>query len=248
MAKKKSRKKRAVAPGVDPNERRRERLEARRRERAEAIARARRAQSRERFVRFLLLGALLAGAVWFFFLRGRLPDEIGGHTLIKRSTAGANQHTDQPVEYDIVPPVSGEHATNPAQCGIHATVIPNENFVHTLEHGAVALVYRPDIPEEDIRALEEIAGDFDSHTVAAPNPEMDDPITIAAWAHLMRLDEVDEDAIREFIEVFRQGGASPEAGQECPNSVEQPFQAEPSPSPTGATGDGGEEKDGKGDG
>lgn len=229
MAKKKRRK---AAPDVDPNERRRERLEARRRQKAEAEAARRRAAQRERLVRMVLMLGLLAGAIWFFFLRGALPSEIGGHEIEDLSVAGANQHSTTLPDYPSDPPVSGEHAPNPYACGIHSQAIPDGGFVHTLEHGAVAIVYQPTLDAGEIERIESIVASYDSHVLSAPNEQMDSPIAVAAWAHLMRLDELDEDAIREFIDVFSQGGDAPEANQDCPNTSDVPFNPNATPRPT----------------
>jgi uncharacterized protein DUF3105 len=236
MAKKKGRRRRTGSPGAtveDPNAKRRERLEERRRQREQEIARARRVQQRERFVRLALIGAFLAAAAWFFFIRNQTPDQILGHSIETVSFAGSGQHTDATVDYPTVPPLSGEHAPNPAPCGIHGQMIPNEQFVHTLEHGAVAIVYRPDLPPEDIARIEAIVKDYEDHVVSAPNEELTDPpIAVAAWGHVMRLNEVDEPAIREFIDTFRGGGGdAPEANQDCPNEVDQPFAPQPTPVP-----------------
>lgn len=245
MGKKRSRSKRRGQAGVDPTEKRRERLEARRQAKVEALAAQRRTQIRERIVRYLMIAGLVAVVFWFMFLRGRAPDEIAGHPLEHFSTSGANQHVASTVDYDSSPPVSGPHATQPASCGVYAQSIPNENMVHTLEHGAVGLLYKPASPPgggdeadpdglstEDIGRLEAIVGEYESHVFSAPFRDMDNPITVAAWAHMMRLDEIDEDAITEFIAFFRQGGDSPEPNQLCPLDRDQPYgQFTPQPLP-----------------
>ncbi|HVF53441.1 MAG TPA: DUF3105 domain-containing protein [Actinomycetota bacterium] len=222
MAKKKAAKKNRP-PDYDPNEKRRQRLEARRQEKAAALAAQRRAQQRERVVRWILLAGFAAALVWFFFIRGALPSEIAGHEIQKFSTAGGGQHASGEIQYDTVPPVSGEHAPQPGACGVLATKVPDPVFVHNLEHGTVALVYQPTLDPEQIGVLESIVTANDSHVLSAPNPALESPIAVAAWGHLMELDEVDRPAIEEFIEVFAAGGVAPEANQECPNTAEQPF-------------------------
>lgn len=229
MAKKK--RKRQSQAGVDPNERRRERLEARRQAKAEAEAAARRAEARSRIVRYLAYAALAAIVIWFFFLRGATPDEIDGHPISKFSESGTGQHVSGTVNYETTPPVSGEHAQGAAPCGIHGQPIPNENLVHSFEHGAVALLYdAAQVEPGVIEQMETIAGDFESHVLSAPYPEMDNPIVVASWGEKMNLDSFDGPAIREYIEVFRERG--PES-QDCDASADQPFQPAPSPTTEG---------------
>ena len=216
--------------GAEKQEQRQKRLEEKRAARAEALERQRKQERRERMVRVMLFGLLAVGIVWFFFLRTKAPTEIGGHELLSSSQAGEGVHTDDPVNYDTVPAVAGAHSAQSAPCGIHDTEIPPELSVHTLEHGAIGLLYKPDLPIDQVRSLEEIAGGYESHTFSAPLADMDPPIAIVSWGFRMPLDEVDEPAIKEFIDEFRQKG--PEE-QDCPNDSASPFQEGSTGTPSG---------------
>lgn len=253
--KKKKRKPRARAqsaarrPGVtpaaeverpDPNEKKRERIEARREEKARALAAQRRNDVRYRLIRFVVIFAAAAVFVWFFFLRNQLPGAIAGHDIEDFRTftaeSNANQlHTDQPVQYESNPPVSGPHDALPAECGVHATPIPNEKMVHNLEHGSVGILYQPTLDPAVIKSIEALVSTYDTHTFSMPYPDMDDPITVVAWAHLMRLGTFDQDATKEFIDVFREGADSPEDSP-CDNASDDAFDpnasATPIPTPT----------------
>jgi hypothetical protein len=219
-------------PDFDPNQRKRERIEARRQAKAEAMERQRKAARRERIVRRIGIVVVLLLAL-LLFMRGGAPDAIAGHEIEHYSTSNGNPaHVDFDVTYDSSPPVSGQHRPQAAPCGIHGAPIEDELFVHTLEHGVVAVLYDPTLPVDEIRRIEKIVGSFPSYTLSAPYAgEMKTPIAVVTWAHIMRLDEVDERAIREFIDVFRQGGDAPEAGDiPCPNDADDEFQpATPAP-------------------
>ncbi|HYO61539.1 MAG TPA: DUF3105 domain-containing protein [Actinomycetota bacterium] len=224
--------------GFDPNQRKRERIEARRQAKAEALERRRKQERRERIVRRVGIVAVAVFAVWFFFIRGGVPDAIAGHEIEHYSTsAGDPTHVDTTVDYDMSPPVSGAHAGAPANCGTYGSPVPNENLVHSLEHGAVAILYEPTISEQEVRQIEELVQSFESHTISAPyEGEMETPIAVVAWANAMRLNAFDEAAAREFIDVFREGGQAPEAFQPCPNDADDDFDPPESPAPGESSG------------
>lgn len=247
MAKKKRKKQRPE--GYDPNEARRQRLEARRQAKAEAMAARRRQQLRERAIRWVVIAGIAIFSVWFLFFRGQAPDAIAGHEVEHLSLSGGGEHTETAVGYDTSPPVSGPHSQRAAPCGTHGGPLANENLVHTLEHGAVGIVYSPQAAPEEIEEIEALVRSYDSHTFSAPFLDMKTPIAVLAWGHMMRLEEWDEAAAREFIDFFRQGGDSPEAFQDCPNVTRETSTATPTPMPTPSLtdvggGDGG--KDGGG--
>lgn len=219
--------------GFDPNQRKRERIEQRRQAKAEALERQRKAQRRERIVRRTGILVLALFVFWFLFLRGGVPDAIAGHEVEHYSTSAGNPpHLEGDLNYTMSPPVSGQHNQSIAFCGTHGAPIEDEVFVHVMEHGAVAVLYEPTLPVRQIRQIEELVAEFDSHTVSAPyEGEMDTPIAVTAWANIMRLPQFDGEAIREFIDAFRAGGQAPEAYQECDNEADDDFEPAQSPAP-----------------
>jgi hypothetical protein len=227
----KKKKKRPPASGVDPNERRRQRLEARRQAKAEALKAQQRAQLRERILRYVLIAGLVVIAFWFFFLRGQVPDAIAGHEVEHFSISGANDHTETDVAYDTNPPLSGAHSQRAVGCGVYSDPIQDENQVHTLEHGAVGLLYQPTLEESQIEIIEGIVQERDSHVFSAPDDDMKTPVAVTAWGNMMKLEEVDRAAIAEFIDFFAENADAPEGSQPCPTSEDSSFLDRPSPSP-----------------
>jgi hypothetical protein len=62
---------------------------------------------------------------------------------------------------------------------------PPANVVHSLEHGRLAIQYRPDLPE---RAQLELIGLFDTMyggTLLFPNPEMPYLVAATTWTNLL---------------------------------------------------------------
>jgi hypothetical protein len=229
MAKKKTKKRRGAGPGVDPNQARRERLEARRRAKAEELERRRKAERREKLIRRGIMLLIAAGLVWFIFLRTQRPGSIDGHDLelLSESIQG-RQHVTGTVQYDSTPPVSGPHAASPIpSCGTYGDQIPNEQFVHVLEHGTIGIHYDPEkVKLPDVRRIEDLVADYDSHVLSMPYAGMETPITVTSWGELMRLDSLDVGAMREYIDAFREKG--PEK-IDCPADVDDEFRPEPAP-------------------
>ncbi|MGI8407381.1 MAG: DUF3105 domain-containing protein, partial [Actinomycetota bacterium] len=218
--------------GLDPQEARRQRLEARRVAKEQALAEKRRRERRARLIRLVALAALGLTIFWFVFLRGRGPSEIDGNPIETLSTAGSGLHTGQDVSYESAPPVSGEHRPGAPGCGTYAQQLEDELQVHALEHGATGIQYAPDLDAEQIEAIEKFAGDYEKDVFSAPYEGMQTPVTVTSWGKKMQLDSFDEDTAREYVDTFAGGG--PEgATNDCDNTESATFTpaGEVSPSP-----------------
>ena len=62
-------------------------------------------------------------------------------------------HVTTAVSYEQTPPAGGEHAPVWLNCGTYVKPVPNENAVHAMEHGAVWVTYRPDLPAAQVEQL-----------------------------------------------------------------------------------------------
>lgn len=111
--------------------------------------------------------------------------------------------------YNSNPPTGGWHYSVTAQTGIYDIEIPDENIIHNLEHSHIWISYKPDLSSDQVEMLADIAKDYGSRIVMAPRSANDSPIALAAWEHLLKMDTVNEELIRHFIEAYR-GKAGPE--------------------------------------
>ena len=261
---KKSTKKRRAAPQAgESHQRKQERLEARRRAKEQALIEQRKKERRTRALRTVAIAAVLTAIIWAAFLRQTAPTDIGGNEILSFSTSNGGQQTHTaPYTYDeettgVNPPVSGKHDPTPAACGIHAVKIPDESFVHTLEHGAAAVLYNPkEVPLRDIREIEDIVTGYSDTVLSAPYPNLPDPIVMASWSRKMPMDSFDAETVREYIDTFRDTEPAPEfsGGDECETTADDAYEPpepspSPSPTPTETETDGAAEDDqGKDDG
>jgi hypothetical protein len=108
-------------------------------------------------------------------LRLRLPAE--GHEHIPPSAP-------QP-HYRTKPPTSGDHVDQQQADGAYRDTPPLSSLVHSLEHGRLAIQYRPDLPEQ---AQLELIGLFDTMyggTLLFPNSDMPYMVSVTTWTNLM---------------------------------------------------------------
>jgi hypothetical protein len=129
-------------------------------------------------------------------------------------------HVPVQVSYAQVPPVGGNHAPIWQNCGFYAAPIPNETGVHSLEHGAVWITYRPDLPQSQVDALRRIA--TESHVLVSPFPDLPAPVVASAWGSQLRLDSTDDARLGQFVRTFRLGRQAPEPGGPCTGGVGAP--------------------------
>jgi hypothetical protein len=126
-------------------------------------------------------------------------------------------HTGGTVHYDVSPPVGGEHNPSPADCtgAVYTSPIPSENAVHSLEHGAVWITYRPGLPAAQIGQLAKlVAGQ--NYTLMSPYPGLSAPISLQSWGYQLKVNTVSDPRITQFIATLRQNAkTTPEPGASC---------------------------------
>lgn len=125
-------------------------------------------------------------------LQLRLPDE--GHSHIP---SGAPEP-----RYGTEPPTSGDHVDEQQADGAYRETPPAVSVVHSLEHGRLAIQYRPDLPEH---AQLELIGLFDTMHGGAllfPNPDMPYVVAATTWTNLLGCRSYHEAPTLAAIEAF----------------------------------------------
>ena len=127
------------------------------------------------------------------------------------------EHTEEPLtaaDYESNPPTSGQHAPVPAEDGVYnpGNSPPIANWMHTLEHGRVILMYAPGTPQRRIGQLGTLYnepvndGPEGYHSVLMQNnSEMPYEVAAVAWRRFIGCEKFNDrafDALREFRSTF----------------------------------------------
>lgn len=111
-------------------------------------------------------------------------------------------------DYNSNPPTSGPHTDQVAPWGVYGPeddTPPDQELIHNMEDGGVVLWYRPgndaDESNRRIAALEDVA-EGSRRIVIVPREDMPTEFALTAWQRLQRFDEIDEPAMRAFVEAY----------------------------------------------
>ena len=123
-------------------------------------------------------------------------------------------HSPDPVDYTENPPVGGPHDPVWQNCGFYAAPIRSENAVHALEHGAVWITYQPDLPQDQVRTLQNLAMG-QSFILISPLEGIPAPVVASSWGRQLQLDSADDERLEQFVRTFRLSPLAPEPGASC---------------------------------
>lgn len=173
-------------------------------------------QAKERRTKLVLITSvatvivLIAGIVGFTIWRDvetrPTLDAVKTYTVTR-------DHTTEKVTYEQSPPVGGDHYPTWLNCGVYPEPVNPELAVHSLEHGAVWVTYRPDLPKDQVDKLTSEVPD--TYMVVSPYADLPAPVVASAWGVQLQLTGVDDPRLEEFIAKYRQGAQTPEPGAAC---------------------------------
>ena len=139
-----------------------------------------------------------------------VPAGIGEHSAELDATSDPKWNTS--------PPTSGPHNPVPAVYGEYDTPLKIAQVVHNLEHGAMYLLYGPDVPEATVAQLRDFYAEDQLGILLAPLPSLGDEIALGAWnvpddfepgggsngtAYLAKCKTFDEGAFSSFRDELR---------------------------------------------
>jgi hypothetical protein len=187
---------------------------SRQRRSARAIAAERQRKQTTMRTVAIAVAAIAVVAIVGFFLFNRQQTSMAVPDGIKDFAYQGAQHSEDPVTYTEHPPVGGVHNPVWQNCGYYASPVPNENAVHSLEHGAVWITYQPDLPADQVQKLKDLA-DGQSFILVSPMDGLPSPVVASAWNHQLQLQSANDAGLEQFIRLFRLNKNAPEPGAAC---------------------------------
>ncbi len=162
-------------------------------------------------------------------IKGVLAWNTAGYPGPGKSGAGTltHDHVPGPVTYAVVPPVGGPHNAIWMNAGVYTKPVPTERAVHTLEHGAVWITYRPDLPAAQVKQLVSFfekqsmisepsdGGRSNRYVDLSPwtSNSLPSPIVISSWGYQLRVSSPTDPRLQQFVDTFRHSQTySPEYG------------------------------------
>jgi hypothetical protein len=165
-------------------------------------------------------GAIVATTVLIFVVLSPKPlNVMDGVVAYDNLPSG---HSELKQTYPQNPPVGGVHSAGWQNCGIYAEPVRNENAVHSLEHGAVWITYRPDAPQATIDLLRNLVRGH-THVLLSPHPDLPKPVVASAWGLQLSLDDANDPRLPLFITRYEAGPQTPEPGALCTGGIGTPL-------------------------
>lgn len=155
---------------------------------------------------------IVAGLILLMRMAG--SDDAEVLTGVESFTITERNHVQVPVTYQQTPPVGGNHAPVWQNCGSYDAPISSEQAVHSMEHGAVWVTYRPDLDSGQGEALRQLAR-RQTFIISSPFPGLPAPVVASAWGRQLRLESADDPRLQQFLRRFRIGPQTPEPGAPC---------------------------------
>jgi len=134
----------------------------------------------------------------------------------------SHDHLEQDQAYPQAPPVGGPHWPPQTQdgygwlqCAVYPDPVVDEFAVHSLEHGAVWLTYRPGADAGAVRALAGLTAVNPDYVLVSPVPGQPAPFMATAWGLQLSVEEATDPRLREFTRTYAGEGQGGEKGADC---------------------------------
>ncbi|NGO12635.1 DUF3105 domain-containing protein [Streptomyces sp. HC44] len=205
---------------------------AARKARIEEMRRAEKARERRnRILTITISTVIVAGLVGFgaYALDNVNDKEEAKNAAAKKPVKGekswdakklGRNHVTKAVSYPMNPPVGGDHDQAWMTCDgtVYKKAIPNQNAVHSLEHGAVWVTYNDKAADADVQRLADKV-DKTPYTLMSPVDDQSGTVMLSAWGKQLTVDKASDPRVEQFFTKYVQGAQTPEPGAACTNGL-----------------------------
>ncbi|MBR8740519.1 DUF3105 domain-containing protein [Nocardiopsis sp. MG754419] len=159
----------------------------------------------------------LLGTAIFMELRSRNIDGVAEYTIDEYNHVATGER----VDYEQSPPVGGQHWSSWQNCGVYPEPVMPEFGVHSLEHGAVWITYDPELPQDEVDALEGFYNPGDYLLITPYEGDMDAPIVASSWGRQITAESADDENLARYVQMYERGTDVPEPGAACSGAVQE---------------------------
>ena len=155
----------------------------------------------------------------------RVDSSYDGDRLGVVDNAGST-HVPGPVAYPgraTAPPNSGDHNGMPQTCQVYTAAIAPEHAVHSMEHGAAWVTYRPDLPADQVEVLSGLV-EGNAYRMLSPYPGQAAAVSLQAWGRTLTADSATDPMVQKFLSDYTNGPQTREVGAACAGN-DQPGEA-----------------------
>lgn len=135
---------------------------------------------------------ILVGGVWFLTIQDtkqetKLNKDLRGEKIADLGSVHIKQGESHSA-YNSNPPTSGPHiGDGVAGAGIHDKEVSDELLVHSLEHGAVVVSYKADLPKETVDLIKNAFDKASGKKILVPRQNLDVPVALTSWGRLAKI-------------------------------------------------------------
>lgn len=154
----------------------------------------------------LLTLVILVGGIWLIMKADEKKNiPLMGEEIKIQSTQHIKPGESHP-PYNSNPPTGGWMYDGVGGAGIHDKEVADELLIHSMEHGAVIVHYKSDLNSDQIGQIKAVYGSASGRKILVPRENLDAPVALTSWGRLLKLQTIDPNQIKSFIETNENRG------------------------------------------
>ncbi len=149
----------------------------------------------------IVIAILLLGGYWLVSKPDeRIDKPLMGKEISSQGAPHVARGQSHPA-YNSNPPTSGWHwGDGVAGPGIKDKQVPDELVLHSMEHGAVIVWYKTDLPKDQVDEVKKAYDSVDGKKILTPRKNLDVLVALTSWGRLLKLQTIDAEKIKAFID------------------------------------------------